>query len=171
LSFHHEAITLRPTLEWKALAVGLALIAGCSSPPAGAIASVTEESGATDDASLVSDALDAAILDERSHAPVDSTKKLDSLSDDEWAKICDWEAERMGGYGHTVMCEGNFTPMAPTDQATCVRIVRIKYPCDLLVSDFERCIDERVDDPCALVYPTCESIGICHDPPDARPDK
>jgi hypothetical protein len=95
---------------------------------------------------------------------------LASLTDEEWGKICDWEAERLGGYGHSTTCQGNIAPMAPPDQATCVGVVRITFPCDLVVSDFERCIDERVADPCALSFPSCEPIGICHDPPDARPD-
>jgi hypothetical protein len=166
-------MVLRSTLELGTVVATFALLAGCSSPPAGAAANLTED-GAADDAAFTVDASaigDATVADERSHAPVDSTKKLDSLTDDEWGKICDWEAERLGGYGHQPTCEGNFAPMAPPDQATCVGLVHIKYPCDLTVSDFEHCIDERADAPCALSFPSCEPIGICHDPPDARPDR
>jgi hypothetical protein len=60
--------------------------------------------------------------------------------------------------------------MAPADQATCVSAIRITFPCKLIVSDFEACIEQRVERPCSLFFPACEPIGICHDPPDARSD-
>jgi hypothetical protein len=143
-----------------ALGVALTLVAGCSS-------SADQPGGANPvvDASIVVDgARDAGV----NHAPIDANRMIGTLTDDEWAKICDWEADRLGGYGHRPDCESNFAPMAPVDQPTCVSIVRIIFPCDLIVSDFEACIDERVDDPCALNFPACDPIGVCHDPPDAR---
>ena len=104
------------------------------------------------------------------HAPIDGNRMIGSLTDDEWGKICDWEADRLGGYGHRPDCDSNFMVMAPADQATCVSAVRITFPCNLIVSDFEACIEERVESPCSLFFPACEPIGICHDPPDARGD-
>jgi hypothetical protein len=147
-------ITLRPTYELTALGIALALTAGCSSPP--------EQPG-----NAVADAgTDAGVT----HAPIDPNRMIGALTDDEWAKMCDWEAERLGGYGHGPDCDANFTVMAPRDQTTCVAAVRITFPCDLIVSDFEACIDERVEYPCALSFPACEPIGACHDAPDARPE-
>ena len=105
-----------------------------------------------------------------SHAPIDSTRLLGTLTDREWGQICDWEADRLGGYGHPASCEANFTPMAPPDQARCVSAVRITEPCDLTVASFERCIDQRVANPCAFTFRACDPITVCHDPPDARRD-
>jgi hypothetical protein len=156
-----RGLPLRPTLT--ALVVGVALIAGCSSPP-DQPATGTIQPG---DASIVMHVGSEAGV---SHAPIDANKMIAALTDDEWAKICDWEADRLGGYGHNADCEANFVPMVPPDQATCVTAIHITFPCDLIVSDFEACIDERVEDPCALNFPACTPIGICHDPPDARGD-
>ena len=114
--------------------------------------------------------MDAGIEAASNHAPIDPNRMIGALTDDEWVQICDWEAARLGGYGHRPGCESNFTVMAPPDQATCVAAVKITFPCRLIVSDFEACIDERVEDPCALRFPACDPIGICHDPPDARPE-
>ncbi len=153
---------------WAMLGVALAINGGCSS------ASDSPAFDPVSDASAALDAtgsnLDAASKADVNHAPIDANKMIGALTDDEWGKLCDWEAYRLGGYGSRPDCDSNFAPMAPADQATCVGIVRITFECHLIVSDFEACIDERVENPCALTFPACEPIGKCHDPPDARPD-
>jgi hypothetical protein len=138
------------------LGVAIALVAGCSSPP--------------DQPAEASTAMDAGSEEAALHAPIDSTRMLASLTDDEWGTLCDWEADRQGGYNHRPGCDSNAMPAVAKDRGTCVAAVRITFPCNLIVSDFERCIDEHVDDPCALNFPVCDPILDCHDPPDARRD-
>lgn len=51
---------------------------------------------------------------------VASGKRLDALTDAEKAMLCDWQANKLGGYGMSVDCGGGLTIDAEPSQAECV---------------------------------------------------
>jgi hypothetical protein len=69
---------------------------------------------------------------------VDASKRIDSLSADEKAKLCDWLAARYGGYGATKSCGGDLTLEAPASQAECVA-ENFPSPCAVTVGQGEAC--------------------------------
>jgi hypothetical protein len=66
---------------------------------------------------------------------VDGNKLVSALTSDDKAKICDWFASLVGGYGKSNACGmGSFQP--PLSQSDCMLQFSI---CDAKVSDYEAC--------------------------------
>jgi len=69
---------------------------------------------------------------------VDTGKRIDSLTADEKAKVCDWLAAKYGGYGATKSCGADLTLEAPASQAECVA-ENFPTPCAATVGQGEAC--------------------------------
>ena len=72
---------------------------------------------------------------------VTGSKRIDSLTDAEKAKECDWTAGKLGGYGHSTDCGGGITLDAPSSQAYCVSTAPTN--CAATVSQYEACISAQ----------------------------
>jgi hypothetical protein len=80
---------------------------------------------------------------------VQGSKRLDALTADEKKKLCDFQAQKFGGYGHSVDCGGGNSLDADASQADCVS----QWPtnCAMTVSQAETCTK---DVSCADPIPT-----------------
>jgi len=75
------------------------------------------------------------------------TTRLDALTPEQKAAICDWVAQLYGGYGAHLSCGGLDTLDAPTTQADCVSNMDATS-CAATVADTEACEkDTSCDDP------------------------
>ena len=83
---------------------------------------------------------------------LDSNMQLTALSAGDQGKLCDWEAQKYGGYGKTVMCGGLVAEQrGPTDQASCVSDLppaSTAMYCTVTVGQFENCVSWRVQNGC-----------------------
>ena len=77
---------------------------------------------------------------------VQGSKRLDALTTDEKKKLCDFQAQRFGGYGSSIACGSDLTLEADASQAECVS----NWPtnCAMTVSQAEACArDAKCSDP------------------------
>ncbi len=110
------------------------------------------------------------MIDERSSdvgaSGVASGRTLDSLSDAEKRKVCDWMAASLGGYGTRTSCGSGGSIGAPDDAADCVRGMP---ECALKVAELEACIEAWTSsDLCSfdfLNHPACKALDRCEDEP------
>ena len=88
---------------------------------------------------------------------VQGSKRLDALTADEKKKLCDFQAQRFGGYGKSIDCGGGNTLDADASQTECVS----QWPtnCAMTVSQAEACSrDSTCDDP---IPASCAPIFQC----------
>src|SRR5689334_2982880 len=64
--------------------------------------------------------------------------------------LCDWTAERQGGYGRAVDCPGGSTETTDDDRADCLEgVTVIEEECPTItVADIEDCTNANHDDIC-----------------------
>ena len=87
------------------------------------------------------------------------TKRLDALSTDEKKQLCDYEAQRLGGYGQVVDCGGGLTLVADDSQASCLQ--QFPLVCAATVSQAEACADQSsCSDPVADVCMPLLNCGL-----------
>lgn len=104
---------------------------------------------------------------------VASERTLDSLTDAEKRKLCDWVAASLGGYGAKKTCGGDVAVSAPEDAAECMRTLP---PCDVKVAEVEACLKAwSSSDGCSLDFtrdPACKAMERCEDEdPPPVPDE
>ena len=84
-----------------------------------------------------------------SSSGVTGSKRIDSLTDAEKVSICDWTANKLGGYGHVTDCGNGLTLDAPTSQADCTSTAPTN--CAATVSQYEACLNAQT---CANPLPS-----------------
>jgi len=81
------------------------------------------------------------------------------------AALCDWVAERQGGYGFTKQCDDGSTASAPADRAECLADNQGLADCPVTVGQFEACARELSRDMCASLAaaqrPVCRPVLPC----------
>ena len=76
------------------------------------------------------------------------TLRLDALTDIEKGTLCDFSAQKYGGYGHSLDCGGGLTLSANNSKDECIR----EWPtaCAKTVADYKQCAtDTSCADPMA----------------------
>ena len=105
-----------------AIAIGAAILSGCSS------SSSTASAGASG---------------------VVGSKKLVDLTDAEKKQLCDWQASMNGGYGHVTACGDAGVTSVNSTAAECSRgILTLPATCTAVVSQAEDCIIVLSKDVC-----------------------
>jgi hypothetical protein len=83
-------------------------------------------------------------------APYDA-KRLPELTDAEKEQLCDWEAEKDGGYGKMMECSQGYTVKTSVDRAACLKAGNKEiFHCDFPVSQYKACIVAFAEDRCNL---------------------
>jgi hypothetical protein len=87
-----------------------------------------------------------------------------SLTADQAGTLCDWQAAKTGGYGHTQSCPDGGTQSTDANRATCVE--DLPYPgaaCPTLtVGDVEDCANAIGPNICNLsTAPACSKFATC----------
>lgn len=101
-----------------------------------------------------------------------SDKRLDATTAEERARLCDWLAEKFGGYGRTIRCpDGSVSMSAPANRAECVGT----FPsgCPATVSQFEACVIaiSRMDFCSAVAMPKeCDPLRACGEEEPVPPE-
>jgi hypothetical protein len=77
---------------------------------------------------------------------VDSSKRLVALSSPEQEVLCDWLAQREGGYGRTIVCDASGAPLESSlNQAQCLAESRTqaeRFPnCPTTVGQWKTCAE------------------------------
>jgi hypothetical protein len=88
---------------------------------------------------------------------VQGSKRLDALTTDEKKKLCDFEAQRFGGYGQSIDCGGGNSLDADPSQQDCIS----NWPttCAATVNQAEACSKDAT---CANPIPqSCAAIFQC----------
>jgi hypothetical protein len=86
-------------------------------------------------------------------------KRLDSLTADEKAKLCDWGAAKFGGYGHTTDCGDGYSISAVESQAACV--AGLPEECDKTVADVEQCANDVSCQNPGQESVSCQALAEC----------
>ncbi|MCA9567545.1 MAG: hypothetical protein KC656_06870 [Myxococcales bacterium] len=101
-------------------------------------------------------------------APIGSTytseTPVSELSDEQKEDVCETQLERAADL-EPVVCNGNeVDPTASLSECTTI-VLGLLEGCGLAVGDFEACISEMLDDPCALFQepppPGCAPLVEC----------
>jgi len=86
---------------------------------------------------------------------VQGSKRLDALTTDEKKKLCDFQAQHFGGYGHSIDCSDGTSLSADDSQADCVS----QWPttCSMTVTQAEACTKDStcadpIPDSCAPLF-------------------
>lgn len=89
---------------------------------------------------------------------VEGSKRLDALSNDERAKICDFMAAKVGGYDGAIECDADISLESPyPTQAECV--ADAPATCAATVSQLEQCTK---DQSCTNLLPSsCAPVFAC----------
>jgi hypothetical protein len=89
---------------------------------------------------------------------LDPSRTLVALSDTERGMLCDWYAQRVGGYSHTILCEATGTPLEIDDRATCIRdydLQAMQHPgCPTTVGTYQSCVEFFLANWCSTTPPT-----------------
>ncbi|MBI2391817.1 MAG: hypothetical protein HYV09_19660 [Deltaproteobacteria bacterium] len=117
----------------------------------------------------VSDESPDAATDARADARTDTStgipadKRLDGTTAEERGRMCDWIAEKFGGYGKTIRCaDGSVSMTGPPSREECLRT----FPtgCGATVAQFEVCVAaiSRLDW-CSVIEPPpeCDALRDC----------
>jgi hypothetical protein len=116
------------------------------------VAAIVALTGLIDPCSSTSGAPDS------SPATLDSSQKLVALTDAERGALCDWYAQRAGGYGRTIPCEASGVPMVIDDRATCIidfDLQASEHPsCPTTVGQYQACAEFFLANWCAGSPPT-----------------
>jgi hypothetical protein len=103
---------------------------------------------------------------------IDPMDRLVDLTSAGKATLCDWLAAQVGGYGHSIRCEGIATSDLPTtdsDQAACVaQLGAFTAPkCPTTVGQFASCVDMDVShcDFATVTSPDCSAVTRCYGMP------
>jgi hypothetical protein len=89
---------------------------------------------------------------------VSGAKRLDALTLDEKKKLCDFQAQLLGGYGASKDCGGGNTIDADASQADC--LAKAPTTCAVTVSQAETCVKAIS---CADPIPaSCAPLFQCH---------
>ncbi len=90
-------------------------------------------------------------------------RTLADLTAAERKKLCDWTANRGGGYGKSQVCDGGLVVRTVADQTTCIN--QYLGACTTVsVTEWEACRNAEVANPCALpLYsaPECLVVRRC----------
>src|SRR5262245_54960750 len=95
------------------------------------------------------------------------TRAVLELTSQELGRLCDWSADKLGGYGNKVQCTDAVSFGPYDDQATCVGSVDSFSPScpELTVGDYEDCMNALEPDPCAFVLTDgpagCAALKAC----------
>lgn len=98
-------------------------------------------------------------------------RTLADLTAKERQTLCDWTANRGGGYGKTLVCDGGLVVKTVSDATTCIN----KYlgACSTVtVTEWEACRNAEVANPCALplyTAPECLDVRRCIGMTDGGP--
>ncbi len=91
-------------------------------------------------------------------ATLDSSQRLVTLSDTQRGALCDWYAQRAGGYGRTIPCEASGIPMVIDARASCIldyELQAAQHPnCPTTVGQYESCAEFFLANWCASSPPT-----------------
>lgn len=90
-------------------------------------------------------------------------RTLADLTAAERKTLCDWTANRGGGYGKTTVCDGGLVVKNVANQSTCID--QYLGACNTVsVTEWEACRNAEVANPCALplfTAPECLKVRRC----------
>jgi hypothetical protein len=90
-------------------------------------------------------------------------RTLADLTAVERKKLCDWTANRGGGYGKAQVCDGGLVVRSVSDQNTCIS--QYLGACSTVtVTEWEKCRNVEVASPCTLplyTAPECLNVRRC----------
>jgi hypothetical protein len=94
---------------------------------------------------------------------LDPADGLLQLSTADTAKLCDWVAQELGGYGGRSKACGEITLTSYANQATCISVFQAE-PIICTVGGLESCVNAVIVGPCqaGFVPAGCESILSCN---------
>jgi hypothetical protein len=75
--------------------------------------------------------------------PFEPGRQVNTLSQPEVATLCDWVADKFGGYGKTIHCSDSSTRSSRESQADCVDSLA-GASCQATVGDVEVCTNESL---------------------------
>ena len=88
---------------------------------------------------------------------------LVDLSTQEQQQLCDWTADRQGGYDASLVCDSGLVVSTFVDQQQCLGAF-LGSCSTVSVSDWEQCVDAVAGAPCdQLLYtsPACANVARC----------
>lgn len=95
---------------------------------------------------------------------VNGAKQISAVTEAEKASLCDWFAEKLGGYGAPSTCAEGFVEAPPTkaectsDFPSCAVTVSQFQDCmDLIVASQKTCTQQSLS--AAQMNPTCQAIA------------
>jgi hypothetical protein len=97
---------------------------------------------------------------------IDASARLVDLSMTEQATLCDWIAQRVGGYGRAFHCvQVDVSPTAPNQAACISQLAAFTAPdCATTVAQFTTCTNAEVSqcDLATLTSPSCSAVSTCY---------
>lgn len=94
---------------------------------------------------------------------VDADKTMGELDDDERARLCDWGASQIGGYGQSkdAQCgSGTSGLSSESSQSACIaKYAKLTSSCPVTVKQVEDCEVDRLADLCAPEPVSCVTIN------------